>query len=220
MSDEAQWDAWFEANRALLEDAYLGGQSAWQQSGFGLHSPRDEHDWRALRHPVADCLLAALSDAQRAQPVNFLDIGCANGYLLECCVGWARVAGVALIPWGLDISDGLVALARQRLPVYAQGMFSGNAWSWTPPRRFDAMRTELVYVPEPLRLRYVARLLDEFLTADGLLLVAEYAGRTPDGNVSTLSVDETLRAWGYEVAAVRSGIWQGIERTRIACVRR
>src|SRR6185437_3558758 len=170
MSEDERWRDWFEANRALMEDAYLHGQSAWQQSGVGLHTPRDERAWRVMRRPVMDSLLTELSDEQRMRPVNFLDIGCANGYLLECCVAWARESGVTLVPWGLDISAKLVALARRRLPDDAQNVFVGNAWSWTPPRRFDAVRTELVYVPKPLRQRFVERLSDRYLSDGGLLL--------------------------------------------------
>lgn len=199
---------------------YAQGHSAWQQSGFGLHTPRNERAWRALRRPVVDSLLDGLSSAQRAQPVNFLDVGCANGYLLECSQEWAREAGVALIPWGLDISEKLAALARRRLPAYASHISVGNVWSWIPPRRFDALRAELIYVPEPLRKRFVARLLDEFLLDDGLLLVAEYAGHTPDGETLTLTIDEQLRAWGYSVVSVQSGAWEGAECTRVAAIRR
>lgn len=220
MSDDASWAAWFDSNRAVLETAYLQGRAPWQQSGFGLRSGRTEHAWEALRRPVVDCLLDALPPALRAEPVHFLDIGCANGYLLECGVEWGAAAGVSLVPWGLDLSDKLVALARQRLPMYADHLFTGNAWTWTPPRRFDALRTELVYVPEPLRQRYVGRLLGEFLVDGGMLLVAEYQGRTPDGEVTTLNVDDTLRGWGYSLAATRSGTLDGVERTRIAAVRR
>lgn len=220
MSDDGQWDAWFEANRALQEDAYLQGHSAWQQSGFGPHYSRTERDWRALRHPIIDCLLNALPASRRAQPIHFLDIGCANGYLLECSVNWAAESGATVIPWGLDISDKLIALARERLPAYANHLFSGNAWTWTPPRRVDALHTALVYVPEPLRQRYVARLLNDVLVEDGLLLVAEYVGRTPDGPTTTLSIDMTPRSWGYTVAAVHSDMWEGVERARIAAIGR
>lgn len=220
MSDGDLWPAWFETNRTVLETAYLRGRSPWQQSGFGLHAVRTERSWEAVRRPVVDCLLDALTPAQRARPVNFLDIGCANGYLLECAMDWAADARVSLVPWGLDLSDKLVALARQRLPVYADRMVSGNAWTWMPPRRFDALRTELVYVPEPLRQRYIERLLSEFLVEDGVLLAAEYTGRTPEGETRTLAIDATLRGWGYALVAVRSGMLDGAERARIVAVRR
>ncbi len=220
MSEDERWRDWFAANRALLENAYLRGQTPWQQSGFGLRAPRDASDWQTLRRPICDCLLAALTPTQRDRPVSLLDIGCANGYLLQTCVAWAAEAGVTLDPWGLDISDALATLARERLPDYAQQIAVGNAWSWLPPRRFDAVRTELVYVPEPLRQRYVARLLTDLLAEGGLLLVTEYAGHTPEGETVSLSNDATLRGWGYAVVAVRSGEMDGVERTRIAAIRR
>ena len=52
--DEPAW--WFEANRTLLESAYVAGQHPWRQSGFGLHSNRTSEPWEACRRPVADCL--------------------------------------------------------------------------------------------------------------------------------------------------------------------
>lgn len=64
---------WFEQNKKVLETAYLAGTLPWQQSGFGLHTPRSELDWEALRRPIAACIESA---------GTFLDIGCANGYLL------------------------------------------------------------------------------------------------------------------------------------------
>lgn len=219
MSASDDWSDWFEANRALMEDAYLTGELPWQQSGFGLHSVRTPEDWAALRRPILNCLLAALPPARLAQPIHFLDIGCANGFLLESCVAWSAQDGATIIPWGLDISERLVALARERLPAHAERIFSGNAWTWRPPRRFDAVRTELVYVSAPLRQRFVARLLAEVVAEDGTLLVAEYIGRTPDGETTTLTIDSTLRDWGYTVAAVRSGALVGVERARVAAIR-
>ncbi len=65
----------------------------------------------------------------------------------------------------------------------------------------------------------MARLIDGFLTDDGLLLVAEYVGHTPDGKTTSLTIDGTLRAWGYTIAAMRSGVWEGVERARVAAVR-
>src|SRR5687767_2146321 len=111
---------WFDANKTLLESAYLTGQHPWQQSGFGLHSNRTAEQWEACRRPIADCL---------DKSGTFLDIGCANGYLLECVVRWARESGIEITPYGLDLSDKLVALAQDRLPEYARYMSVGNAWN-------------------------------------------------------------------------------------------
>ena len=49
-------------------------------------------------------------------------------------------------PWGLDLSEKLVTLARRRLPSAADNLFPGNGLTWQPPRTFDYVRTELTRV--------------------------------------------------------------------------
>ncbi|MFI5243273.1 MAG: class I SAM-dependent methyltransferase, partial [Gemmatimonadales bacterium] len=68
----------------------------------------------------------------------FLDVGCASGYLLETLVAWCRERGIAIDPYGLDISPELADIARRRLPQWAERVFVGNALTWIPPRRFSA----------------------------------------------------------------------------------
>ena len=138
MNDE-ELDRWFEANKNTLEIAYLAGTHPWQQSGVGLRTPRSAQDWEVLRRPIAECLTSS---------GTFLDIGCANGYLLECILNWTRESGLRITPYGLDISEKLVALARQRLPQHAEHIFVGNAWGWSPPQTFDYVNTTLYYVPD------------------------------------------------------------------------
>ncbi len=198
---------WFAANKTLLETAYLAGEQPWQQSGVGLRTPRTYEHWEALRRPIADCI---------EQSGAFLDIGCANGYLLECVLRWTAEWGVAIEPYGLDFSEKLVALARQRLPSYADHLFVGNAWDWTPPRTFDYVRTELVYVPEPLYTVYISRVLDEFVSPGGKLLVAEYRGR--ENTALELTVDQRLVQLGFIVEAIKSGVWEGQQRTPVAVI--
>ena len=60
-----------------LEDAYLRSDDPIRQSGFGGGAER----WRAERSPILE---AVDGDG------DLLDIGCANGYLAECLVEWAR----------------------------------------------------------------------------------------------------------------------------------
>ncbi len=196
---------WFRARAAALEAAYLQGEQPWQQSGFGLNHPRSYEDWEACRRPVADAVDTSGS---------FLDIGCANGFLLECLLRWTSRRGITLEPFGLDISGALVALARERLPAHAGHLFTGNALDWEPPRRFDYVRTEMVYVPDELRAAYVRRILDRFLAPGGRLLAAEYTSTGP------CTVDDELRSLGLTVESTRSGYLEGVEKARIAVIRR
>ncbi|MGH2518058.1 MAG: class I SAM-dependent methyltransferase [Ktedonobacterales bacterium] len=200
---------WFSANQARLETAYLAGEQPWQQSGFGLHGLRPAEQWATLRRPVAECVSSSGS---------FLDIGCANGYLLECLLTWTARRGLLLTPFGLDFSAKLVALAHLRLPSYAHQIVVGNAWDWQPAHPFDYVRTELVYVPEELRGEYMTRLLALFLRPGGKLLVAEYRARTD--SAPALTVDRELRERGFAVERVVCGCWEGIEQTRVAVVAR
>jgi 2-polyprenyl-3-methyl-5-hydroxy-6-metoxy-1,4-benzoquinol methylase len=102
--DDEQRRQWFDSLRDTLTTAYLKGREPWQQSGFSGPAER----WVACRRPVADCV-----DSDGA----FLDIGCANGYLLECLLARTARRGLRIEPWGLDLSGKLVAVARRRLPV-------------------------------------------------------------------------------------------------------
>ncbi|MDQ2743733.1 MAG: class I SAM-dependent methyltransferase [Chloroflexota bacterium] len=207
--NKQELEQWFAANKTFLESAYMAGQQPWQQSGFGVHSARTYEQWAAHRKPVADAVNSS---------GTFLDIGCANGYLLECMLHWAEERALTIVPFGLDLSEHLIALAKLRLPTFTRHMFADNAWNWTPPQTFDYVRTELVYVPDELHREYVARILDRYLHTGGRLLAAEYRAR--DNTDANLSVDSRLKALGFTVEAMNCGYWQGLEVTRIAVVRK
>src|SRR5688572_26793355 len=97
--------SYFAAEQLLHEQKYLRGPNPRQQSGFG----RDEGDWERFRRVVVAPVQA---------DGTFLDIGCANGLLMESVVKWAREDGHKLEAFGLDISAKLVDLARRRLPEW------------------------------------------------------------------------------------------------------
>lgn len=206
--EEQALEAWFAANKTLLETAYLRGVHPWQQSGFGLNSPRTYARWQAQRGPIAECL---------DRSGSFLDIGCANGFLLECVLSWATERGVQIEPFGLDFSEALIALAKARLPAHAHHLYVDNAWTWEPPFPFDFVRTELEYVPPEIRQAFVARLLTRCVRRGGALLVADYRGR--DDAREHLGIDRELTNMGFAVEITRSGFWEGVEMTRVAVVR-
>ena len=158
----------FEDARASYETEYLAGTNPRAQSGFG----RDEHDWERFRRPVV---------APVTGDGTFLDIGCANGLLIESVVRWADEDGHHLEPYGVDLSPRLVALARQRLPRWRERVFAANALVWDPPRRCDYVRTELVYVPPGRRRDYVERLLATFVAPGGRLIVCAYGSSRLEG---------------------------------------
>src|SRR5207247_9908708 len=112
-------ERWFEAERIAYEAKYLAAADPRGQSGFG----RDECDWIRFRRPIA----AAIN-----KDGTFLDIGCANGLLMESLVRWAGEAGHVLEPYGIDISEKLAGLARQRLPQWSDRISVGNALYWNP----------------------------------------------------------------------------------------
>lgn len=182
-------DRYYGELRELLETAYLTADNPRGQSGFG----GDEARWRMARGVIAESI---------ERDGTFLDIGCANGLLVESVVAWAGEDGHAVEPHGLDISEKLAELARARLPRWADRIHTGNAMTGEPPRRYDVVRTELVYVPEHLRPAFVRRLLDLFVAPGGRLPACSYgSSRRPAPLVEPL--DEHLRAWGFTVTGMR-----------------
>jgi hypothetical protein len=171
--------AWHERVEESLIDAYLATDDPRAGSGKG----GDEATWRWARELILDIF------PPRAA---FLDVGCANGYLMESVHRWAAEHGLAVEPYGLDISWRIAALARHRLPHWADRIFTGNAIDWMPPRRFDIVQAGLDEVAPPRRRELVERLLERFLVPGGKLVFrADRVSRQgPD-------VAEQLRALGF-----------------------
>lgn len=176
---------YFVEQQAFHEASYLAGTNPRQQAGFG----RDERDWERFRRAVV---------APIETDGSFLDIGCANGLLMESVVTWAQQNGHVIEPYGIDISEPLAQLARQRLPRWRDRIFVGNALFWEPPMQFDFVRTELVYVPASLRRKYTERLLERVVAPGGLLIVCSYGSSRPEGTRAEPLVDE-MRAWGIAI---------------------
>ena len=184
-----------------LEQAYLSTDDPIRQSGF-LAGPER---WRRERSIILE---AVEGDG------DFLDVGCANGYLLECLLEWARERGVALTPFGVDQGAGLIELARQRLPDYVDHFWVANAWSWRPPRKFRYVYTLHDCVPAELSGNYVDRLLARYVEPDGRLIVGAYGSYSQ--NQPARDVAAELAKAGHEVAGCAS--CGDLPATRIAWV--
>jgi SAM-dependent methyltransferase len=198
--NEIQMQKWFSSLQKELEEAYLQHEEPWKQSGFS----GPEERWTKCRKPIADCV---------EESGSFLDIGCANGYLLECILKWTGERGLNIVPYGIDLSEKLIELAKERLPKYSENFYTGNGWLWSSPITFDYVRTEIVYVPEHLQRQYLERIIDRYLVEGGKILVTEYRSRKD--TVSKPWIDGMLRDWGLNIAKQVSGYFDNEELTRV-----
>ena len=172
-----------------LESSYLEEDDPIRQSGFGGGSER----WRAEREPILDAI-----DADG----DILDIGCANGYLLECLMAWGHERDLSLTPYGLDHGRRLIELAKHRLPDFESNFYRGNAWDWEPPRRFDYVYTLYDCVPVDYLGEYLGRLHERFLARRGRLIVGAYGSNSR--RIPAFEVAEALSSAGLTVAGSTS----------------
>jgi 2-polyprenyl-3-methyl-5-hydroxy-6-metoxy-1,4-benzoquinol methylase len=158
---DAPREVYFEVARSAMAEYYLADPSnPYQQSGRSSGAER----WEETRR----CFVQALH-----RNGDFMDVGCANGLLLETLIAWAAEAGYVLRPHGVDFIPELVELARKRLPDHQNSFTIANAFDWIPPRQYDFVRTNLEYVPltdwtEFVRRQYAA------VAPSGRLIVCHY----------------------------------------------
>jgi 2-polyprenyl-3-methyl-5-hydroxy-6-metoxy-1,4-benzoquinol methylase len=179
---------WHERIEEAIADAYLASDDPRAQSG----KSGDEVSWRWSRELILDAMPSGGS---------ILDVGCANGYLMESLARWGVERRLAVEPFGVDISSRIAALARRRLSHWADRIWVGNVIDWRPPRRFDLVHTGIDYVPQEKQRALIDRLLCEFVAPGGRLVFRPE--RVVAGAPSLL---EQISALGYEIGGV-------IERT-------
>jgi len=175
---------------AQLEALYLLKGDPLMRSGFGGGPER----WRREREPILDAI-----DSDGA----FLDIGCANGCLLESLMEWARERGLHLTPHGLDAGRQLVHEARQRLPGYVENFHVGNVWDWVPARRYKYVYMTWDCVPVYFLGATLRRVLREFVAPGGRLIIGSYGSRSR--NVPPFDVAPFLASLGLRVAGRSAG---------------
>jgi 2-polyprenyl-3-methyl-5-hydroxy-6-metoxy-1,4-benzoquinol methylase len=147
----------------LMEASYLRERTPQGGSGFGGTAAA----WRSSRAQICEAV---------DRDGTFLDVGCANGHLMESVAAWCGERGLQVEPYGLDLSSGLVAEARRRLPQWADRIWVGNALDWTAPggRRFHFVHTLLDLVPEARVAEMLTHQLEELVAPGGRLLVSHY----------------------------------------------
>ena len=170
--DEASWHT--AVARAIVP-AYLAAETPWEGSG----KSGTTGDWEYGRSLIAHAI---------DRSGSFLDVGCANGYLLECLPRWTPHT---LKRYGLDIAPELAELARQRLPELRDQVYVGNALHWQPHQPFTYIRTGLEYVPTARQ----PQLVDHLLSACDRLIIGVF-----NEEAGVRRTEARLRSWGYLVA--------------------
>jgi len=127
-----------------------------------------------------------------------MDIGCANGLLLESVASWCGERGLRLVPHGIDLVSELVALARERHPMHAENFEVANVLDWRPRRRYDVVRVSIEFVRPPDRRQMLRHVHDDALARGGRLIACHYASRDePLADVAAL-----LREAGIAVGGI------------------
>ena len=172
---EISEDQWFAAMSEMVTQPYLDADTPWAGSGkSGTHS-----DWEYSRSHIAHAIDG---------PGKFLDVGCANGYMLESLPRWTTHP---LDLYGLDISPRLVDAARGRLPQIAGQIEVGNALSWQSAVHFDYISTNLDYVPRDRK----RELIENLLAQTRRLIVGVF-----NEQIEERPTEEMVRAWGFRIA--------------------
>jgi SAM-dependent methyltransferase len=170
---------WFENHRQFSTENYLSADNPRAQSGHG----GGETVYRYTRMMVLEAIHKSGS---------FLDVGCANGYLMESLHRWLEGTGITVEFYGLDISDGLIELAGKRLPHWRDRFFIGNALHWIPDTEFGFVCTaELDYVPRDRRRDFLEHLFNDCVAQGGRLIL----GPSTEERDSR-ETEEMLNAWG------------------------
>ena len=153
--EEDQADA-----RRYLDPSYLNADTP--QGGSGFSGTLEE--WRDRRQQIVDAI-----DADG----TFLDVGCANGFLMECVVEWCVEKGITIEPFGFDASPALVQRAQERLPQWADRIWVGDALHAEPRRTFDVVHTLLDFV-RPAKHRDLIDNVLRFVRPGGRLVISQY----------------------------------------------
>lgn len=152
-------DEWYEVNKDYYTRLFLSSDNPRAQSGHG----GDEYHYAFSHLPVVEAI---------HKSGTFLDVGCANGHLMEMVYKWAGAVGFELEMYGVDISEGLLELAKRRLPQWRERFYLGNAFFWQPEQKLDYIHVGgLGAVPEDDELAYFQHLMENYLAPGGRLIL-------------------------------------------------
>jgi SAM-dependent methyltransferase len=173
-------EQWYESHKKHFSSIYLASGNPRGQSG---------HSGDEARYDYTQEMILAAIEADG----TFLDVGCANGYLLEKLEAWSRERGHALECHGLDISEELIELAKRRVPRWKDRFSIGNALHWMPEKKFRyVLVKELDYVPRSRRKEFFLHLLNDIVEPGGRLILGPWTEP-----VGAPGIEEETTSWGY-----------------------
>jgi hypothetical protein len=181
-SNEITKGEWYELINVYYTRLYLAADNPRAQSGYG----GDEFNYMFSHLPILEAVY---------KNGTFLDVGSANGHLMEMLHKWGTGIGFELQMYGVEISEGLIELARKRLPHWHDRFFHGNSFYWKPEQRFDYVHIGgLGQVPEDDRLLFFNHLMDNYLVDSGRLIIGPYwyESDDPNGNIDSRNLSEKL----------------------------
>lgn len=195
-------EAWAAQTREQLERAYLEAQTGPGGAGCSY----GEDGWATARHPLLNGF---------ASSGPWLDVGCANGYLLQTLPEWAREYGLNVEPHGLELIPTVAELARAGLPHLRNRIWTGDVMRWEPPKRFTTVTTMDDPVPPELFGALIKRLLEGFVVRGGRVIVSSYASSAAD-RAPCVDVAKALSSLGFVVLGEAEAAMSGRVVTRIA----
>ena len=191
-----------------LESAYLCNQDPILQSGFGGGPDR----WRAERSPLLD---AVDGDGE------FLDLGCANGFLLESVLEWADERGISLKPYGVDLNALLIPRSDTSISRI-RGIISGLEMLGVGCRQGVSRWVYAIWdlVPIEMMPTLARQLLQNAVRNDGAVIFGAYGSKSAD--TPPVDIARALIAGGLPVSGESAGgeLSSGGPVTKFAWIRR
>ena len=174
-------DQYFDLTCKELTDYYLSRVRPQEQSGH--------HGSDAWYRSVRMMILEALERDGR-----FIDVGSANGFLIESLAGWAAGLGLNVEFHGVELSVGLHCLSLQRLPGWEDRLFNANAYYWKPGAKYDYVYTMILPdIPEDYQEPFLRHLYHEYLSDGGRLLLGPWNGHGLEARIEEMG----FRISGY-----------------------
>jgi hypothetical protein len=94
---------------------------------------------------------------------------------MEMVHQWATALEFDVPVFGVEISEGLLDLAKRRLPHWADHFYLGNSFYWKPVQKFDYVHIGgLGQVPEDDERALFEHLMEHYVADGGRLILGPY----------------------------------------------